>query len=177
MPLAASRCLGSLVALLFSLYDLSATFLLQLQPSAGGLLLIASTPFEQSWIHCQSPQPVVGISDVCLKVVIALHAFRQKYQHAALTIGAICTESTVAVPLSHIQGIIYRDPDAMVVALLKDRPDLARTFDVALTGCMALFSCLEDEVGNLCIALDQDDGLNWKQRPRQPRKRTRWMPF
>ena len=107
---------------------------------------------------------VVGISEACLSVVKALNNFRQQYQQASQTVGAICTESTVInASLSQIQTMMCRDPKG-VISRFKERPDLAHTFDAALTGCMVLFSCLEDEVANLRIAVDQAGGLTWKEK-------------
>lgn len=107
---------------------------------------------------------VVGISEACLSVTKALSDFRDKYQKANLTITAICSEtSVVSASLSQIQSLLYRDGDALILKL-EQRPDLASTFDIALTGCMVLYSSLEDEIADLRVAIRQDDGLGWKDK-------------
>jgi hypothetical protein len=107
---------------------------------------------------------VAGICKVCLAVTQALSDFQAKCQQASLTIGAICAESAVVnAALSQIQSLLFRQGDRIIIRL-NDRPDLASAFDTSLTGCMLLYSCLENEVGNLRAALDQGTGLNWKHK-------------
>lgn len=63
-------------------------------------------------------------------------------------IAMICSESTViSMGLSELQSkILHRDDLAQAWA---SRTDILNVFEVALTGCMTVFSCLEAETRNL----------------------------
>lgn len=73
-----------------------------------------------------------------------------------MTITAIYSESTViSTSLAHIQGLCTRNPDALRSTLL-ERPELEATFDQALTGCVLVYSVLDDEVQRLYVAIEKD---------------------
>lgn len=62
-----------------------------------------------------------------------------------MTITTICCETTViTASLSHVQAIICQKQD--FVQLLDSRPELAHAIDASLTGCMIIFSCLDEEL-------------------------------
>ena len=80
----------------------------------------------------------------------AISGLRDKYKNAGTTITAIYTELTVvSASLGHIQGLISTNP-ATLEDNFQSRPELQRTFDQALTGCVLIFSVLDDEVKKLC---------------------------
>jgi len=75
----------------------------------------------------------------------------------------ISSETTViSACLSHLQTIICRKQD--FVQELDSRPELAHTLDGALTGCMVLFSCLDEEVRKITASSSQTGALAWKGR-------------
>ena len=69
-----------------------------------------------------------------------------------MTIGAICTETTIiSASLSQIQSLLLGSRDEVAEDLSK-RPDLEATLDQALTGCFVVFDVLQTEVANLTEA-------------------------
>jgi hypothetical protein len=92
---------------------------------------------------------VLAITARCLTTVLALHGLRARFQHAQTTISALCSESTImSASLAQIQNLILSNPDALT-SHLQQRPELVSTFDTVLTGCMVVFSVLDDEVQRL----------------------------
>jgi hypothetical protein len=66
-----------------------------------------------------------------------------------MTITAIYSESTViAASLGHVQSLLLTNPDVLR-SNLQSRPELANILDTALTGCLLVFSVLDDEVQKL----------------------------
>ncbi|KAF1981746.1 hypothetical protein K402DRAFT_425161 [Aulographum hederae CBS 113979] len=87
-----------------------------------------------------------------------LYDLRDKYKNASTTITAIYTESMViSASLSQIQALQARNA-------MSDKPELYATFDIAITGCNIVFSCLKEEVGDLADKALGSDGLNWKDK-------------
>jgi hypothetical protein len=73
----------------------------------------------------------------------------------------ICSETTViAACLSHLQTIVCRKQD--FVQVLDSRPELAHALDTALTGCMVLFSCVDEEIRKITADSSQASALSWK---------------
>lgn len=73
----------------------------------------------------------------------------------------ICSETTViSACLSHLQTIVCRKQD--LVQVLDSRPELAHALDAALTGCMVLFSCLDEETRKITANSSQTGALSWK---------------
>jgi hypothetical protein len=75
----------------------------------------------------------------------AIYDFSCQYQDAPTSVVAISSEAAViSASLSHIQAIILskQNPEH----LLRSRPEIAATLDTSLTGCMVLFSCLDEEL-------------------------------
>lgn len=74
-------------------------------------------------------------------------------------ISAIYSESTIiSASLGHIQSLVLKSPDA-ISSSLQSRPELDSAFDTALTGCMLVFSVLDDEIQRL------------NQNPNDPKRR------
>lgn len=107
---------------------------------------------------------VVGISAACASVVTTLKDIHDKYKHADLTVLSICSESsTVQAALSQIESMLRQDGDA-VVSRFMEQPVLASAFDTAITGCQMVYSCLDAELHELAVAMQQDGGLDRKKK-------------
>ncbi|ORY14059.1 hypothetical protein BCR34DRAFT_599472 [Clohesyomyces aquaticus] len=107
---------------------------------------------------------VTGVCGVSFTATKALYEFRSKYKQANLTIAAICSESSVVhAALTQIQSLLYRDGD-LIIERLHERSDLAASFDISFTGCMLLYSCIEEETGRLRNAMERDGSLDWTQK-------------
>lgn len=92
---------------------------------------------------------VISLSQRCVTSARELYLLREKYKDASMTITAIYSESNViATSLAHIQGLCMKSPDALR-STLQERPELLSTFDQALTGCVLVYSVLDDEVQRL----------------------------
>ncbi|KAJ9637311.1 hypothetical protein H2199_007598 [Coniosporium tulheliwenetii] len=92
---------------------------------------------------------VLAITTRCVSMAKELNDLREKFKDAQMMISAICSESTViSASLAHIQTIVLSNPDALT-AQFQFRPELEGAFDTALTGCMMVFSVLQDEVQSL----------------------------
>jgi hypothetical protein len=92
---------------------------------------------------------VMSVTAGCMKLAKTISDLREKYKHAQTILSALCAESTViCATLSQIQSLILRRPDVFRTQL-RERPELVATFDVAVTGCMAVFAVLDDEVQKL----------------------------
>jgi len=97
---------------------------------------------------------VITISSHCIQTAKAISGLKDKYKNAQMMITAIYTELTVvSASLGHIQGLISRDP-ATLETSLQLRPELQQTFDQALTGCILVFSVLDDEIQKLHEGVD-----------------------
>jgi len=85
----------------------------------------------------------MSVIAACLHAAKDLYELRSRYSDASITITAIYSESMIiSASLSQVQGLLLRDA-------LQRKPDLRSAFDTALTGCMVVFSCLDDEVRGL----------------------------
>lgn len=65
--------------------------------------------------------------------------------------------------LSQLQSLLFKDGKGVVLRL-NERSDLYGTFDIALTGCRMLFSCLEMEIADLKVAVSANGTLESKDR-------------
>jgi hypothetical protein len=99
---------------------------------------------------------VITLSATCVKSSRQLYDLKEKYKDASMTITAIYSESNViSSSLAHIQGLCTRNPEVLQ-STLRHRPELERTFDQALTGCVLVYSVLDDEVQRLYAAIARD---------------------
>jgi hypothetical protein len=109
---------------------------------------------------------VISISARCISTAKAVYSLREKYKEAQMTITAIYSETTViSASLGHIQGLTTKDPEALR-SNFQSRPELEQTFDQALTGCVLVYSILDDEVQKLHHAADTAPGrvrYMWKE--------------
>lgn len=95
----------------------------------------------------------------------AIYDLSCKYKDAPRTMVAISSEMTVvSASLSQIEGIISSRQHSQ--SLLRTRPAIAATLDTALTGCMVLFSCLDEEVKNVSKYSRGHDTFSWKGKTR-----------
>ncbi|ORY17080.1 hypothetical protein BCR34DRAFT_555977 [Clohesyomyces aquaticus] len=99
---------------------------------------------------------VISISARCVQTARALYDLRGKYKDASMLITAIYTETTViSTSLASIQGLCTRNPEALR-STLHERSDLTATFDQALTGCVLVYSVLDEEVHRLYAEIGKD---------------------
>jgi hypothetical protein len=94
---------------------------------------------------------VLCLTGRCLSTANALYSIREKFKNAQMTISAIYSESTViAASLGYVQNLLLTNPDVLR-SNLQSRPELAGILDTALTGCLLVFSVLDDEVQKLMV--------------------------
>ncbi|KAF2202759.1 hypothetical protein GQ43DRAFT_462125 [Delitschia confertaspora ATCC 74209] len=99
---------------------------------------------------------VIAISGRCVRTARALYDLRTKYKDASITISAIYSESTViSTSLGHIHMLISKNSESLRTTL-RDRPELSVTFDQALTGCVLVYSVLDDEVTKLYSGIGKE---------------------
>ncbi|KIL88001.1 hypothetical protein FAVG1_08883 [Fusarium avenaceum] len=91
---------------------------------------------------------VVGLTATCLSTCKKLHDLAGSYVDVPIIVAAICSESTIiGIGLSELQTkILQRDDLAQAWA---SRAEIWAAFEMALTGCMVVFSCLEAETRHL----------------------------
>jgi hypothetical protein len=84
-----------------------------------------------------------------------------------LTIVAIHTQATViSASLSQIQTLLLRNTEG-ISSLFDARPELYDVLDMALTGCMVVFSCLDEEVRQItgqAKSLEAVADLGWQKK-------------
>ena len=96
----------------------------------------------------QAHQLQAKITSTCLTTGKIIYDFSCKYQDAPRNILAISTEATViSASLAQIQALILSKENPEQV--LHSRPEIAATLDTSLTGCMVLFSCLDQELRDI----------------------------
>ena len=134
---------------------------------AVGLPLLTFEPFisDTSIVIHMDPlsisAAVAGIISSCLTTATTLNRLRSSYLNASLTIGSICSEMTViSASLAQIQNYILTNTSA-VSEQFQTHLDLKLTFDIALTGCMVTFSCLEEEANSLVEKATEGREFNW----------------
>jgi len=89
---------------------------------------------------------VVSLTAKCMQTAKQLNDLRDKYRSAQIIISAICSESTViSVSLSQLQALMLQNPQILSTRLAA-RPEIQSTFDTVLTGCMVVFTILEEEI-------------------------------
>lgn len=111
---------------------------------------------------------VLSITARCLMTAKALNDLRDKYKGAQITIAALSSEcAVIGASLSRIQSLILQDLNGLSTQL-KFRPELEGVFDTALTGCVVVFSVLDDEVRKLTAssAADGSAGLGFRTKAR-----------
>lgn len=103
------------------------------------------------------------ITSTCLTTGKIIYDFSCKYQDAPRNILAISAEATViSASLAQIQALILSKENPEEV--LRSRPEIAATLDTSLTGCMVLFSCLDEELRAVSRHVHGQgrEGLSWK---------------
>jgi ABC-type transporter Mla subunit MlaD len=97
---------------------------------------------------------VISISARCIHTAKAIYDLRERYKHAGAIITSIYSQSTlISAALGNIQGLICKSP-AAIQTTLQSRNDLEKIFDQALTGCVMVYSVLDDEIQKLYAAPD-----------------------
>ncbi|PQE18976.1 hypothetical protein CJF32_00010031 [Rutstroemia sp. NJR-2017a WRK4] len=106
---------------------------------------------------------VVKLTATCLSTAKTLSAIQSDYKDAPISIVSICSEAAViSACLSRLQMIVCEKQD--LVQTLESRTELNYALDVALTGCVVLFSCLDDEIRNITSdsSLTTAGAIKWK---------------
>src|ERR1700759_5046551 len=101
------------------------------------------------------------ITTTCLATGKAIYDFSCKYKDAPRNVVTISSEAAViSASLSQIQALILskENPEQ----LLRTRPEIAATLDTSLTGCMMLFSCLDEELREVSRHATGRDNFSWK---------------
>jgi hypothetical protein len=115
--------------------------------------------------HTLTQSSQTKITSTCAVTGKALYDLSCKYKDAPRTMIAISSEMTVvSASLSQIEVIISSKQDSE--SLLRSRPAIAATLDTALTGCMVLFGCLDEEVKNASRYGRGNDTFSWKGKMR-----------
>lgn len=126
--------------------------------------MVVSTPYQVLVDTGLTDAPQVKVSAACLSTAKTLYDVRAKYKDAPMYIVSICSETTViSASLSKVQNLLLREPD--LPDLLAMRPELIAALDAALTGCMVLFSCLDDEMSRVTPA-SQAGPISWRSKAR-----------
>ncbi|KAF5680771.1 GTPase-activating protein [Fusarium heterosporum] len=91
---------------------------------------------------------IVGLTATCLSTSKKLRDFAGDYADVPAIIVTICSESTIiGIGLSELQTKILRRDD--LSQAWASRTEIWTAFEMALTGCMVVFSCLEAETRHL----------------------------
>ncbi|ORX96295.1 hypothetical protein BCR34DRAFT_619730 [Clohesyomyces aquaticus] len=115
---------------------------------------------------------VVKLSGTCLSTAKTLYHIRNTYKDAPMYIVSMCSETTViSASLSRLQSILLGT--SALSDLLQSRPDLTFALDAALTGCMVIFSCLDDELSHITAKSSQKGDISWKSKARMVWNRDR----
>ncbi|KAK3641007.1 hypothetical protein LTR56_008395 [Elasticomyces elasticus] len=91
---------------------------------------------------------------------MAIHDLSCKYKDAPRTLIIISSEiAVISASLSQLQALILsqKNPEKR----LRSRPEIAATLDTSLTGCMVLFSCLDEEVREVSRHVRGLGNLSW----------------
>ncbi|KAF2802570.1 uncharacterized protein BDZ99DRAFT_200839 [Mytilinidion resinicola] len=103
---------------------------------------------------------VINVLSETIRCAKGLYDLRDKYRDAYVTITSIYSESMViSAALSQVQNLLLHDA-------LGQKPDLEAAFDTALTGCMVVYSCLDEEVQRLAGSGPPGGDLGWRERSR-----------
>lgn len=110
---------------------------------------------------------VTTIIDACFRVTQTLNQLQEKYQRASLTIFTICSETTtISLWLTQLRNFFAGDATDFITRF-QTQAQLATAFDIALTGCMMLFSGLEIEIKKLGDMAGAHFGsMTWKAKLR-----------
>ena len=109
---------------------------------------------------------VAGIAGACLATAKTLNDLRSKYQNAQMTIAAICSETVViGTTLAKIQSILLNNPQVLTNEI-HGTPglEIQATFDIALTGCAVIYSCLDVEVQKLKFSAKGANDPGWAEK-------------
>jgi len=110
---------------------------------------------------------ILSITEVVHNVTKSLNGLRVKYPEVESKIIEICSESSVvSVSLAQLQYYFWKCSSTETMG---DRPDLLYACDTALTGCTLLYSCLENEVSNLKMAVQESPKgrVLWKHKAKK----------
>jgi hypothetical protein len=103
---------------------------------------------------------VLSATSTCIKPIKQLNDLRSKYRNASLTLTALCSESAlILASLTEIHNQCLDNVSSLGInSYLNSRPDLCDTLDRALTGCVAVYSCLEAEIEEITKTTPNSQG-------------------
>jgi hypothetical protein len=82
-----------------------------------------------------------------------------------MAVVSICSESTVIIAsLSQIQSLLLQKQD--LASLWKSQTELPMVLDVALTGCMVIFSCIDAEIERIVPRGSDPSQIRWRPKVR-----------
>lgn len=92
---------------------------------------------------------VLGITSRFVSTTKILYCLRERLKNSQMTISAIYSEcKVISASLDHIQNLVLTKPE-ILRSNLQSRPELESILYIALTGCVLIFSVLDDEVQTL----------------------------
>lgn len=99
----------------------------------------------------------------CLSTAQSLNELRSKWKLTSMTMGSLCSEvAIITAALSQIQCILEARCEAGESASKSIlRPQFVDAFDISLTGCAVILSCIDYEVRNMKM-VDIGHELDWK---------------
>ncbi|KAF1979451.1 hypothetical protein BU23DRAFT_562879 [Bimuria novae-zelandiae CBS 107.79] len=107
---------------------------------------------------------VLTIASKCITITKDLKEIRGAFSFASLTIIAFCTESSIcSSALFRLQTLLEWQGNTGSQQLLA-QPLFLDSCDAALTGCTAVLSCLDAELGTLRQAAEGGGNLDWRQK-------------
>jgi hypothetical protein len=115
---------------------------------------------------------IITIATKCVTITKDLSEVQSQFSFASLTIIAICTESSVcSSALFRLQSLlVHRQQRSSHISTglqqLLDQPLFLSSCDAALTGCILILSCLDNELGVLRQAAKENSQLKWSQKVR-----------
>ncbi|CAM1501491.1 Fc.00g034750.m01.CDS01 [Cosmosporella sp. VM-42] len=108
---------------------------------------------------------VVSATATCLKTTKCFYDLSQKYKDTPVVVVSLCSESTViSASLAQLQSLLLNRAD--LASAWRSRSDLASALDTSLTGCMVLYSCLDQEIQAITSGAADPGKLQWKARIR-----------
>src|ERR1700753_26949 len=102
------------------------------------------------------------VASGCFSTVYTLNELQNRWKLASLSIGSLCAQvSVISASLSQIQGVYSCQQFNSSSNSILMQPELIRAFDIALTGCAVVLSCIDHEVKAI-REIEPGKTLDWK---------------
>jgi hypothetical protein len=99
---------------------------------------------------------VLQVATTCVSTVHTLDQLRHRYQVAPESIASLYSESTViSATLTHLQELFKRQ-DNTVVNVLRQKPELSKALDRALSGCNVVYLKLDQELRKILPSISEN---------------------